>query len=102
MLGITYKEIRYDLVAMNSLHSDAVPEKGYAPYEVRLRVAAKTESKKDANIIGNEVEALYTNGPAGGGGARKYVKEIIAVLSALIPRELVQSKITIKEVDCNA
>lgn len=97
-----YREIRYDLIGINSLHADRVPGKGYSPYEVRLRVAAKTDTKEEAEIIGNEVEALYTNGPAGGGGARKYVREIIAVVSALIPRELVESKIIIKEVDANA
>jgi hypothetical protein len=37
--------------------------------------------------IGNEVEALYTNGPAGGGGATKSVREVVAVGTAFIPRE---------------
>lgn len=33
--------------------------------EIRLRVAARTSSRADAEIIGNEVESLYLNGPAG-------------------------------------
>ena len=36
-----------------------------------------------AAIVGEEVEALYTNGPAGGGGARKYVHEQIGIVSTL-------------------
>ena len=40
-------------------------------------------------MIGNEVEALYTNGPAGGGGAVKSVREIISIASILVPRERV-------------
>ena len=45
-----------------------------SPYEVRLRVAARAPTAELAAIVGEEVEALYTNGPAGGGGARKYVQ----------------------------
>ena len=39
--------------------------------EVRLRVAARTRDRHNAELVGNEVEALYTNGPAGGGGVVK-------------------------------
>jgi len=37
------------------------------PYEVRLRVGAVGD-REMAAAIGEEVEALWTNGPAGGGG----------------------------------
>lgn len=37
--------------------------------------------------MGKEVEALYTNGPAGGGGARKSVKEVIAIASIFVPED---------------
>jgi hypothetical protein len=40
----------------------------------------------------NEVETLYTNGPAGGGGAHRLVKEVIAVASCLMPEDLVQTQ----------
>ena len=43
----------------------------YQPYEVRLRVAGRSADRQKAALIGEEVEALFTNGPAGGGGARK-------------------------------
>ena len=43
------------------------------PYEVRLRFAARAKSADIARLVGEEVEALYTNGPAGGGGVRTYV-----------------------------
>jgi hypothetical protein len=43
--------------------------------------------------IGNEVEALYTNGPAGGGGVTKSAREVIGILSTTIPRDLVQPSI---------
>jgi len=44
----------------------------------------------EALRIGNEVETLYTNGPAGGGGVTKSAREVIAMLSVLIPRSFVK------------
>ena len=69
-------------------------EDGYRPYEVRLRVAGRSADEALARRIGEEVEALYTNGPAGGGGARKAVTEQIGVVSCLMAREKVAPKVT--------
>jgi hypothetical protein len=41
-------------------------------------------------VVGREVEALYTNGPAGGGGATQCAKPVIAVVSTLIDRAQVR------------
>jgi hypothetical protein len=48
----------------------------------------RTDSYAEAVRIGNEVETLYTNGPAGGGGVTKSAKEIVAVASVLLPEAL--------------
>ena len=53
---------------------------------MRLRVAARAPTREEAAIVGDEVEALYTNGPAGGGGTRKYVNEQIGIVSILLDR----------------
>ena len=53
-----------------------------------MRVVGRTDSLAEAVRIGNEVETLYTNGPAGGGGATKSAKEVVAVVSALLPADL--------------
>ena len=45
--------------------------------------------------IGREVEALLTNGPAGGGGARKYVQETVGIVSALLPRTKITPQVTV-------
>lgn len=63
--------------------------------EVRLRVAAKAQTQSNAALIGEEVEALYTNGPAGGGGVRKYVNEVIGIVSVLVDRNKVLPQISI-------
>ena len=41
-------------------------------------------------VVANELEALYLNGPAGGGGASKSVREVIAAASLLMPRDWAQ------------
>ena len=51
-----------------------------------MRVAGRAQTKADADIIGNEVEALYTNGPAAGSGAFKRTREIVSMASILVSR----------------
>lgn len=89
-------ETRFDLIGVNALHGEALSA-GQEPYEVRVRVTGRTDSMEDAVKIGNEVETLYTNGPAGGGGAWKSAREVIGIVSALIPEELVRPQIRFVE-----
>lgn len=91
-----FSEIRVDYIGSNSVHRTSFGHE-HEPYEVRLRVAAKASTHAEAEQVGEEVEALYTNGPAGGGGARKYVHEVIGIVSVLIPRDQVQTQVTIRE-----
>lgn len=78
-------DLRFDLIGVNSLlDRNELPE---AHNEVRLRVAGKTVLRQEAQRLANEVETLYTNGPAGGGGASKKVDEIISIASVLIPKK---------------
>src|SRR4029079_2293 len=96
-----FPSLRVDLVGSTSLHgrSMATAER---PYEVRLRVAARASSREEAALVGDEVEALYTNGPAGGGGARKYVNEQIGIVSTLIDRARVPSAVTTRQWSADA
>ena len=93
--GVKFSEIRYDLIGINAIHSRP---QAVEPDEVRIRVAARCDSMKEAVRIGNEVETLYTNGPAGGGGATKSAREVVAILSVLLPRENVKPLINTLEV----
>jgi hypothetical protein len=86
-------EIRFDLIGVDSLHGQRFSAAASDPYEVRIRVAGRTDSLAEAIRIGNEVESLYTNGPAGGGGVFKSAKDIIAVCSTLLPERLVTPRI---------
>lgn len=89
--GFTYPEIRVDYIGVSSLHGDLPgrPE----PYEVRLRVAARSEDRKKADAVGFEVRTLNVNGPAGGGGGTNSVRQVIGVKSLLLPREHVRPEI---------
>lgn len=89
-------EARYDLVGLNALHGAARSAQS-EPYEVRARVAVRCLTLNDAVRVGNEVETLYTNGPAGGGGVAKFAKAVLAMDSCLIPRDQVHATITILE-----
>jgi Acyclic terpene utilisation family protein AtuA len=100
-LSKEFPDMRIDLIGSNSLHGrsfDSLEQ----PYEIRLRVAARAPTPERAMIVGEEVEALYTNGPAGGGGTRKYVQEQIGIVSTLIEREQVSTKVTLREWSRNA
>jgi Acyclic terpene utilisation family protein AtuA len=91
--GVASSELRFELIGVESLHGAAVSLQANEPYEVRVRVAGRTESLREAVRIGNEVETLYTNGPAAGGGAFKAARDVVAVASVLLPRELAKPSI---------
>ena len=95
--GFSYSEIRVDLIGLNSVHATA-PQGWPEPYEVRLRIAIRTTDRRAAEAVGFEVRALHVNGPGGGGGGSDpSVREILAVQSVLIPRNLVHPKVTVME-----
>lgn len=96
LTGVALSEVRADLIGVNALHGETLSD-NHAPYEVRVRVAGRTETLSEAARIGEEVETLYTNGPAGGGGAWKSAREVIAVASTLIPEARVTTAVQIFE-----
>lgn len=100
LTGIELEEYRTDFIGCNSLYRDAISKEigSGTPCEVRLRAAGRTKDRKNAVLLANEVEALYTNGPAGGGGAVKRVSEIVSVCSIFVPRDAVEAKVTFREV----
>jgi hypothetical protein len=96
LTGVQTRETRFDVIGVDSLHGATLP-RGREPYEVRIRVVGRTDSLAEAVRIGNEVETLYTNGPAGGGGVWKSAREVVAVASVLLPRALVKPTVQFLE-----
>jgi hypothetical protein len=93
LTGVHCDELRCDLIGANALHPGGPAAPTHDPYEVRARVSARVASARAAERIGREVEALYTNGPAGGGGAVKSVRDVLAIGTTFVARELVRCAI---------
>ncbi len=89
--------LRVDLIGALSILADdggrmlaATPDGGAR--DVRLRVAATHDDRAEAERLGREVMALYTCGPAGGGGVRTALTPRLNTLSCLVPREAVPTR----------
>ncbi|MBL8326875.1 MAG: DUF1446 domain-containing protein [Rubrivivax sp.] len=98
--GLGALEQRAELIGVNAMHGAASASSGTPgsePYEVRLRLAARCATRGQAERIGREVEALYLNGPAGGGGVTQSVREVLAVASCLVPRAAVRPQVQLLE-----
>lgn len=86
-------KLRFDLIGVVSVFGDddgvllAQRPPGQAR-DVRLRVAGAHVERRVAQRILHEVTALYTCGPAGGGGVRTGLRPRLGSLSTLVPRAL--------------
>ncbi|AEG93309.1 acyclic terpene utilization AtuA family protein [Ramlibacter tataouinensis] len=96
MLGLGALQVRQDLIGVASVFADDAgrwwkdqPQPPSAP-DVRLRIAAAADRRSDAEQVVREVTALYTCGPAGGGGVRTTITPRLASDSCFVPREWVQ------------
>lgn len=84
--------LRADLIGVASVFADDAGEwladrpDGGAE-DVRLRVAMNHTDKQVAERLGREVTALYTCGPAGGGGVRTALRQRLGTVSCSLPRE---------------
>ncbi|UUQ65704.1 DUF1446 domain-containing protein [Pseudomonas fuscovaginae UPB0736] len=98
IIGVEMEEVRAELMGVDSLHGERLGHRvASEPWEVRLRVAARCAQRADAVRVGNEVETLYTNGPSGGGGASKSLRQVVAVASLLLPRERLVARVHLEE-----
>lgn len=101
IIGCEVDELRIDYLGYNSLYKDQIAQTLNPSHifgEVRLRVSGRTKTREMAQLIANEVEALYTNGPSGGGGATQSVKEVVAIGSIFVPRTDIDVQVIYEEV----
>lgn len=91
MMGDEILETRFDLIGVDSLLPGSTRRDDAG--EVRARIAARTRTLTGARQVGREVDALYTNGPAGGGGVFQTAYPVIAMTSTLLDRSLVRPDI---------
>ncbi len=95
-------KLRFDLIGIMSILADdsgrmldATPS-GNAT-DVRLRVAGAHADEAIIDRLMREVTALWTAGPAGGGGARVTKRKRLSTTSCFIPRELVPARLSFVE-----
>lgn len=88
--------LRVDLIgALSVLADDAGrmladwPDRGAR--DVRLRVALNSSDRATAERLCRELTALYTCGPAGGGGVRTALRPRLDIRSIALPRERVRA-----------
>lgn len=99
-LGWAGLEHRAELIGVDAMHGAGVragPGADRTPYEVRVRLAVRCTNQAQAERVGQEVEALYLNGPAAGGGVTQSVREVVAAASALVPRTAAPQAVTVME-----
>ncbi len=95
---LAHLRIRFDLIGVSSVFADddgAVlaeldDTRLGAADDVRLRAACAHEDRHAASALLREVTALYTCGPAGGGGVRTHLRSRLNASSCLVPRGAVQ------------
>jgi CheY-like chemotaxis protein len=90
--------LRVDLIGVTSVLGDdagrwlAAQPPGDAR-DVRLRVAMNHADRATAERLPREVTALYTCGPAGGGGVRTGLRPRLGTVSCSVPRELAAAQL---------
>jgi len=94
---LAVSDVRGELIGVDAMHGVAMAAGHPDPYEVRVRVAGRATSLQAAMALANEVEALYTNGPAGGAGATRSVRGVLAIDSTFMRRERVTCRVAVEE-----
>ena len=91
------EDLRIDFLGLNAIHGAATPADAPEPYEIAVRVAARTKTKEEAAKVGREVDGMAVSGIAHTGKRVPHqdrTREVIGVWSSLVPREKVPASVT--------
>ena len=100
IVNLQAEEVRIDFLGMNAIHGEATPKNWPEPYEIAVRVAARTRTREEAIKVGREVDGMAVSGIAHTGKRVPHqdrTREIIGVWSALAPRDRIKPTITYLE-----
>ena len=101
MAELEAEELRIDFLGIDALHGAATPATTPVPYELALRVAARTNTRAEALKIGREVDSMAVGGVGMTGKRMPFgerVREVIGIHSSLVPRDAVPHQVTWFEV----
>lgn len=96
IVGLQAEDVRIDFLGLNAIHGAATPPDAPEPYEVAVRVAARTRTREEAIKVGREVDGMAVSGIAHTGKRVPHqdrTREVIGVWSSLVPREQVPATI---------
>lgn len=100
LVRLEAEELRIDFLGLNAIHGAMTPGDLPEPYEIAVRVAARTKTREEALKVGREVDGMAVSG-IGMTGKRvphqDRAREVIGVWSALVPREKIVPSIAYYE-----
>lgn len=99
-LGLKFDVILTEFVGVNATHGHLAGEPPQDIPEVQLRVGVRGQSKADVERFTKEIAPLILTGPpavTGFAGGRPKVEEIMAYFPALIPKDLIETRVEIVE-----
>lgn len=100
IVDLKAEDVRVDFVGLNAIHGDATPADAQEPYEIAVRVAARTRTREEALKIGREIDGMAVSGVAMTGKRVPHqdrTREVIGIWSTLVPREAVPYQIHWRE-----
>lgn len=100
IVGLQAEDVRIDFLGLNAIHGAATPADAPEPYEIAVRVAARTKTKEEAIKVGREVDGMAVSGIAHTGKRVPHqdrTREVIGVWSSLVPREQVPATVSYLE-----
>jgi hypothetical protein len=98
-LGLKFEALESEIFGLNACHGQAAPSQS-DPSEVQLRIGVRDADRKAVDRFTRELIPLVLNGPptaTGFGDGRPPVREVVAYWPALVPRELIQTKVEVVE-----
>jgi hypothetical protein len=100
IVALQADELRIDFLGVNAIHGAMTPSAAPEPYEIAVRVAARTRTREEAIKVGREVDGMAVSG-VGMTGKRvphqERTREIIGVWSSLVPRDQIHPTINYYE-----
>lgn len=102
-LNLPIREMRVDFIGVNSIHGPLAPPPADPDEvnEIRVRVAVRTTSRENANLVRREVTHLWTHGPVGTTAviSPPAPRQVISLWPTLLPRELAPQRLEMRKVD---
>ena len=97
-LGLKFDVVLTEFVGVNATHGHLAGEPPKDIPEVQLRFGVRGQNKADVERFTKELAPLILTGPpavTGFAGGRPKVEEIMAYFPALIPKTLIETKVTV-------